>query len=48
MVMLLGSSLEKKNFHDISASDHIKNIGGGIDAGHNTADWDLRALLNKT
>jgi ankyrin repeat protein len=42
-----GASLEKKNFHDISASDHIRNVGGGIDAGHNNADWDLREILKK-
>ena len=42
-----GASLEKKNFHDISAKDHITNIGGGIDAGHNNAVWDLRPLVKK-
>ncbi len=40
-----GASMEKKNFHDISVKDHIETIGGGIDAGHNNVDWDLRNLL---
>jgi ankyrin repeat protein len=42
-----GASLKKKNFHDISAKDHINNIGGGIDAGYNNAVWDLRPLAKK-
>jgi len=44
-LILKGASLEKKNFHDISAKDHILNIGGGIDAGFNKKEWDLRELL---
>lgn len=37
-----GASLEQKNFHNISVKDHILNIGGGIDAGFNKKEWDLR------
>lgn len=40
-----GASLEKKNFHDISPKQHILNVGGGIDAGFNKKEWDLRELI---
>jgi|TARA_B110000902_G_scaffold145374_1_gene167672 ankyrin repeat protein len=40
-----GASLEKKNFHDISSKEHIMNIGGGIDAGFNKKEWDLREII---
>jgi len=40
-----GASLEKKNFHDISSKEHIINIGGGIDAGFNKKEWDLREII---
>ncbi|MGY5353534.1 ankyrin repeat domain-containing protein [Wenyingzhuangia sp. IMCC45467] len=40
-----GASIEKKNFHDISAKDHINNIGGGIDAGYNNSILDLRSII---
>jgi ankyrin repeat protein len=40
-----GASLEKKNFHDINPKQHILNVGGGIDAGFNKKEWDLRELI---
>lgn len=40
-----GASLEKKNFHDISPKQHILNVAGGIDAGFNKKEWDLRKLI---
>ena len=40
-----GASLEKKNFHDVNTREHILNVGGGIDAGFNKKEWDLRDLL---
>lgn len=40
-----GASLDKKNFHDVSPKEHILNVGGGIDAGFNNKDWNLRELL---
>ena len=40
-----GASLGQKNFHLISAKDHILNIGGGIDAGFNKKEWDLREII---
>lgn len=40
-----GAELEKKNFHDVNTKEHIETIGGGIDAGFNNKDWDLRELL---
>ena len=40
-----GASLEKKNFHDVNTKEHIITIGGGIDAGFNKKEWDLRELL---
>ena len=40
-----GASLEKKNFHEISSKEHIMNIGGGIDAGFNNKEWDLREII---
>lgn len=39
------ASLDLLNFHDRSVRDLINMIGGGIDAGHNNKDWDLRHLL---
>lgn len=42
-----GASLDIKNLHDKSARDMINTIGGGIDAGHNKKEWDLRHLLTR-
>ena len=39
------ASFDIKNHHNISARDVIHTIGGGIDAGHNKKEWDLRHLL---
>ena len=40
-----GAELEKKNFHDVNTKEHIETIGGGIDAGFNNKEWDLRELI---
>lgn len=42
-----GASFDIKNLHDKSVRDMINTIGGGIDAGHNKKEWDLRHLLTK-
>lgn len=41
------ASFDIKNFHDNSARDVINTVGGGIDAGHNKKEWDLRHLLTE-
>ena len=45
LLILKGASLNNKNFYEISVEDVINTIGGGIDAGHNKKEWDLRHLL---
>lgn len=40
-----GASLDLMNYHGRSVRDIINTIGGGIDAGHNKKEWDLRHLL---
>lgn len=45
LLILKGASLNIKNFYENSVEDAINTIGGGIDAGHNKKEWDLRHLL---
>lgn len=40
-----GASLDLINYHECSVRDIINTIGGGIDAGYNKKEWDLRHLL---
>ena len=40
-----GASLDLMNYHERSVRDIINTIGGGIDAGYNKKEWDLRHLL---
>lgn len=41
------ASFDIKNFYGNSARYVINTIGGGIDAGHNKKEWDLRHLLTE-
>jgi hypothetical protein len=45
LLILKGASLDLMNYHDRSVRDIINTIGGGIDAGYNKKEWDLRHLL---
>ncbi|RYD96309.1 MAG: ankyrin repeat domain-containing protein [Sphingobacteriales bacterium] len=45
LLLANGASLEAKNLHNRSVRDIIDTIGGGIDAGHNKKEWDLRPLF---
>jgi ankyrin repeat protein len=45
LLLANNASLDIKNHKNISARDLIKTIGGGIDAGYNNREWDLRQLL---
>lgn len=47
LLLANNASFDIKNYHNNSARDVIHTIAGGIDAGHNKKEWDLRHLLTK-
>lgn len=45
LLLANNASFDIKNHNNVSARDLIQIIGGGIDAGYNKKEWDLRHLL---